>query len=59
MASTAHRLALLVGIVALAALPRIGFADTADIGTAASIATAVTGQIETQTLTLKTGDLAF
>ena len=59
MASTAHRLALVVGIAALAALPGIGFADTADIGTAASIATAVTGQIETRTLTLKTGDLVF
>ena len=59
MTSTAHRLALAVGVAALAAPPHAVLADTGDIGTAASIATSVTGKLSTQTLTLKTGDLVF
>ncbi len=59
MASTAHRLALAVVVVALATLPNIVLADTGDIGTAASIATSVTGKLDSGTSSLKTGDLVF
>ncbi|HEY5082164.1 MAG TPA: FecR domain-containing protein [Bauldia sp.] len=62
MKSTAYRLALVAVAGVLCALPRIGFADTVDtgtIGTAASIATVVTGTLSTQIQPLKSGDPVF
>jgi hypothetical protein len=62
MKSTAYCLALVVATAALCTLPRVGFADTGDtdtIGTAASIATVVTGTLSTQIQPLKSGDPVF
>ncbi len=59
MRSIARRLARVAIIVVLATLPRAALADTGDIGTAASVTTAVTGTRDAQVATLKTGDLVF